>query len=475
MLAGSCSRQPAAQAQRIAVVRFENLTGDASLDWISNAAAAILASEWRGATLAQAPRDGYPERAARVAQGYFEKRGAGLRFQVVMEDLGRRKITEEEAANGEPLAAVSAIAKRIDSKAGPFSTGNAEAVEAWGQGQFERAVNLDPDFGAAWLNWAESAAAQGNARGALEIASRALMQPGLRSKVNRAQIELLAAGIRGDNQGRIAALQELTDLIPGDPNALRTLAGAEFQARLFAPAANTYRQLAQADPADPSAFNMLGYAQACAGEAEQARKSLEEYGRRSGENVNALDSLGEAMFLNGQFREAEKAFMDGYRKAPAFLQNGELWKAAHARWLNGDLPGADQLMAQYVTARRRARDPLAAWRQANWLYETGRKEAASALLSREPQSELIKRQLAVWKDPDAAVPRDLDVLKQLYERSEPVHDQLARTLYAAALAEAGRKEEARKLIALWPIPEPGNTPLDSLVYPRFLDLRNELR
>jgi Flp pilus assembly protein TadD len=475
MLAGSCSRQPAAQAQRTAVVRFENLTGDASLDWISNAAAAILASEWRGATLAQAPRDGYPERATRVAQGYFEKRGAGLRFQVVMEDLGRRKIAAEETANGEPLAAVSAIAKRIDPKAGSFSTGNAEAVEAWGQGQFERAVNLDPDFGAAWLSWAESAAAQGNSRGALEIASRALMQPGLRSKVNRAQIELLAAGIRGDYQGRIAALQELTDLIPGDPDALRTLAGAEFQARMFAPAANTYRQLALADPADPSAFNMLGYAQASAGEADEARKSLEEYGRRSGENVNALDSLGEAMFLNGQFREAEKAFIGGYRKAPAFLQNAELWKAAHARWLSGDLPGADQLMAQYVSARRQAHDPLAAWRQANWLYETGRKEAASALLSREPQSELIERQLAVWKDPDAAVPRDLDVLKQLYERSDPVHDQLARTLYAAALAEAGRKEEARKLIALWPIPEPGNSPLDSLAYPRFLDLRNRLR
>jgi hypothetical protein len=139
-------------------------------------------------------------------------------------------------------------------------------------------------------------------------------------------------------------------------------------------------------------------------------------------------------------------------------------------------------MAQYVSARRHARDPLAAWRQANWLYETGRKEEARALLDvpktgpgREPSSQLIERQLAVWKDPDAAVPRDLDVLKQLYERSDPVHDQLARTLYAAALAGAGRKEEARKLVALWPLPEPGNTPLDSLVYPRFVDLRNELR
>jgi Flp pilus assembly protein TadD len=482
MLAGSCSRQPAAQPQRIAVVRFENLTGDASLDWMSNAAAAILASEWRGATLAQAPRDGYSERAARVAQGYFEKRGAGLRFQVVMEDLGRRKIAEEETANGELLAAVSAIAKRMDPRAGAFSTGNAEAVEAWGQGQFERAVNLDPDFGAAWLAWAEGVASQGNARGALDIASRALMRPGLRSKVNRAQIALLAAGIRGDTPARIAALQDLTGLIPGDLDALRTLAGAEFQARLFAPAAKTYGQLAQADPADSSAFNMLGYAQACAGEVEQARKSLEEYGRRSGENVNALDSLGEAMFLNGRFRDAEKAFLDAYRKSPAFLQNAELWKAAHARWLSGDLPGADQLMAQYISARRRARDPLVTWRQANWLYETGRKEEARALLevpttgpSREPPNELIERQLAVWKDPDAAVPRGLDVLKQLYERSDPVHDQLARTLYAAALAGAGRKEEARKLVALWPLPEPGNSPLDSLAYPGFLDLRNGLR
>ena len=72
------------------------------------------------------------------------------------------------------------------------------------------------------------------------------------------------------------------------------------------------------------------------------------------EDVNALDSLGEAMFLNGRFAEAEKAFLDAYRKTPAFLQNAELWKAAHARWFSGDLAGADELMAQYMTARRRA-------------------------------------------------------------------------------------------------------------------------
>ena len=64
---------------RIAILPFENLTGDASLDWISAAAPAIVVSELSGsariaAFRAQTVSDAYLSGATRFVHGYFTGR-----------------------------------------------------------------------------------------------------------------------------------------------------------------------------------------------------------------------------------------------------------------------------------------------------------------------------------------------------------------------------------------------------------------
>jgi hypothetical protein len=55
-------------------------------------------------------------------------------------------------------------------------------------------------------------------------------------------------------------------------------------------------------------------------------------------------------------------------------------------------------------------------------------------------------------------------------------DGLARVLYASALAKAGQKDEARKLLVLWPIPGLDSDPLlQSFVFPKYLELKQELK
>jgi Flp pilus assembly protein TadD len=468
--------------ERIAVLRFDNLTGDASLDWISTVAPTILQAEWNGAPrtmalLAASVRDGYREGASRMAHGYFELRGGKLSFRVLIEDAARHVISAEQAAPGDPLSAITNIAKRIEPGSQAFSTSNPEAVDAWGHADYERAVTLDPDFSGAWLTWVETAAASGGSQRALDIASRGLMRSTLRSPSDRARIQLAAATLRRDESGRIAALEEIARLSPMDAGALRALAQTNYSARRFAEAERSFGELVSLDPADPAILNTLGYVQALQGEINRARTSFEQYGKRPGQSVNAMDSLGEAMFLNGKFAEAQQAFLKGYRENPTFLEGAGLWKAAHAGWLGGDLAAADELVKTYLETRNRARDPLAIWRQATWLYETGRQEQASAVLMRTSvELPLLKQQLAVWKDPDAALgSADLDRLMQLFEHADPVNDGLIRTLYAAALLEAGQSEEARKLVRLWPLPPVAASPLDSLVYPRFLELRKKVQ
>ena len=114
---------------------------------------------------------------------------------------------------------------------------------------------------------------------------------------------------------------------------------------------------------------------------ESAQKSFERYGRDPAHKANALDSQGEASFLNGRFAEAEKYFLEAHAKSSAMLGGGDLLKAAYARWLQGDLAGADQLFSRYLTFRNQQKDPLTVWRQAVWEYSTGRQAAAIARLS----------------------------------------------------------------------------------------------
>jgi hypothetical protein len=92
-----------------------------------------------------------------------------------------------------------------------------------------------------------------------------------------------------------------------------------------------------------------------------------------------------------------------------------------------------------------------------------------------PAAGVAGAQLALWKDP-SKLPQDPAALKQAYDRTPPTADGLPRVLYAAALMHAGQKDEARKLIALWPLPGAETDPLlQSFVFPKYLELKQELR
>jgi Flp pilus assembly protein TadD len=479
----SCSKPAAPALVREAFLTFDNLTGDASLDWLSQAAPRMLEHDLTGLPktiplVEAAVRDAYLARATRLVHGYFEMRSGKLHFEIEVEDAERHRMIQTAAEDGESEAAMNRAAKVLASDANAFPA-STDAAAAWGQGQFERAVSLDPDFALGWLAWIEQIAGSADparAQQAKDVAEKALARPGLRSPIDRARLELVAATLRQDDAARIAASRKLVALIPADPVMVGALAEMEMNLRHFADAARDYQELAREDPDNPGMRNQLGYAQAFAGDIDGARKSFEEYGRQPGQATNALDSLGEALFVNGKFDQAERAFLDAYKKEPAFLQGAPLWKAAHARWLAGDLAQADMIVERYWQDRAKARDPILVWRRANWLYETGRQDQAVALLMHPPPeaAEAAQRQLQVWNAFPSAR-SDLAELEKAYQRSNPVSDGPVRTLYAEALFQAGRKDEARNLVKLWPLPEQNDSALQSLVYPKFIALRKALQ
>jgi tetratricopeptide (TPR) repeat protein len=472
----ACSRTPERPVRRMAILPFENLTGDTSLDWVGPAVQTIVSAELAGnpkivAARAGSVDEGYLTDADRLVHGFFVKGGAGLRIEVQVEDATRHKMVAREAETGEVLPAMNAIAKRLDPSAQAFSTSNGDALAAWGRHDYERAVGIDPDFGAAWLSWTEAQAQRGDQAAAIGVAERALARPGLRSGEDRARIKLLLATLRKDPVAREKAVGELVELRPLDASLLSMAAETEMNLRRFPEAVLYFKGILRAEPADSGVLNLLGYAQAYGGDLDAAKKTLEQYGSDLAQKTNSLDSLGEVHFMHGRFAEAEKYFVEAFQSDAAFADGAELKKAAFARWLGGDLKGADELMGRYLDGRRKAHDPLANWRAAVWDYITGRRDQALSKLS-EVSPQLAQRQRAVWS---GTVSADLGALKEAYARTAPSGDGEARAFYAAALIAAGQKDEARKLLQLWPLPEePGDPTVTSLVFPKFIEARHAL-
>ena len=463
----ACSRTP----QRA-------VTGDAALDWVSVAGPAMLVDELSGASRVLAVRVSTTGKAAlegatQLLHCTYTQRGGALEISYALEDAQRHRMVSTGSAPGTVLFAVSTLARALDMGAQPFSTSSADAATAWGRGDFEHAVMLDPDFGTAWESWTAQVQQSGKPDEAEAIAERALARSSLRTPLNKAQIQLSSALLRRDETARIAALTELARLTPHDSGTVMALAEIEQRHRRFPAAEQLYRRALAIDPENAAALNGLGYAQGEDGDLDGAKKTLEEYGQKPEQAVNALDSLGEVHFMNGRFADAEKYFTQATARQANFLNGAPLMKAAYAHWLGGDLAGADALMQKYL-ANQNAQQLV--WRQAIWLYATGRQDQALAMLDKAPadQAAAMARQRSVWRG-EVHPPDDLEQLKKIFESTNPALDGLPRTLYAAALAKAGKTDAARALLKIWPLPETAAEPLlQSLLYPRYLDLRKTL-
>jgi tetratricopeptide (TPR) repeat protein len=438
----ACGHENSGSPPHYAFTSFENLSGDPSLDWVSEGASEFLSRSLREAlnpgnvlspdAIARTSQTlgGRPSKvpgisaarsgamiagANRIVEGYIERSPAGVRITATEENLATHKTERTLSATAAyPFAALNLLAHELSAKAGPPATSNAEALRLYSMALevpasdatplLERAVALDPSFGRAWVTLARTYAALGDRGRTSEVIDRARAQNKI-APMDRAWIDFEAAALGGDQSAKLAAMRKVSEFDAGDAELARTLAEAETSAGNFSQAAAVWKKLTASMPGDANAWNQLGYTLCWSGDYAGALGALRDYARLRPNEANPLDSQGDVHYWFGKFGDASASYSAAYAKMPDFLNGGELYKIAWAKFRAGD-KSADSSFAKFREAREKARDQSIDLFAGDWLYRTGRGKEAVAMLRDAAKKETaettaalrsgIAAQLTIW-------------------------------------------------------------------------------
>jgi tetratricopeptide (TPR) repeat protein len=422
---------------RLAVLRCENLSEDASLDWMGRAFSELLAVQFRqsgthviplsvlrsangetGGRPAGAPGISAERQAAhlagatRIVYCEFSATGGTLRLSTGMEDESSlRQIKRAQTAASLPggvFRAAQDAGKALGGTGAPFPTQRVEALEAWAKAldaadadaarqNYSQALTADPDFGQGYLDWISLEAGRRDLAAAGRVIQLAQSRGAAIGEEPRARVALLDAELHQDPAGRARALETLLKLGKGDAGVYRSLSEGALSGRRYRDAVNYMQQAVALEPQNVTLLNTLGYMQAYLGDRDAASATLKRYEALQPAQANPLDSQGDVEFYFSRFADAEKLYLAAQEKDPNFLGGAELLKAAQARLATGDVQGADGIFQRYAALLEARHDSSAPIVKAQWRYLSGRRREAVGMLSAMPSAPAVLAQLAMWE------------------------------------------------------------------------------
>jgi len=417
LLFSSCQKKSEG-VRRLAILRFENLTGDDSLNWMGRAVAEVISGELVGSRTVAIISFSQIHRANRAlgdrtlaAPGISAERPAALLAgakAILYGRLSRNgsnlqldgdlfgssgKIEQVLSATGPeregviPLA--DSLAKHLAIPIQTYETQSEQALREYSIGlesvdlmaagsAFSRAVAADPNFGLAYAAWAQAAASRNDRTEAERVLALASARGAALREIERARLAAFAAELHGDRAATTRSLEAVGRLDPADVPLFRQLHRIHLAAREYTEAAQSLKSALAVEPENPELWNDLGYAEMFAGHFNAAATALDEYRRIRPGDPNALDSLGDVNFYFGQFTAAEQYYRQSFDKDNSFNGGAPLMKAAYAHLRTGDVKGADAIFNQHLDNRRKDKDSLVEMRRAEWEFMTGRRQQALA-------------------------------------------------------------------------------------------------
>ncbi len=363
----------------IAVISFENQTGDRAFDYLRKAIPSLLITslEQRGGLyvvtwermadlLSQMGQkdaetidreSGFrlcrKEGVEAIVLGSFVKAGEMFATDVKVLDVGTRRLLKSASSRGE--GADSILRTQIDELSRVISTGigparekiegekaqvaeaTTSSMEAYqyflrGSEDFERmyyedarkslekSIELDPEFAMAYYLLANVHRSQGNIRAGNVAAEKAKALANKVTERERLYIEALYAGaIERDREARNRLIQELIQKYPREKIAHYWLGGIYRGLGNQEMAIEEQNKVLDLDPDYGGAHNELGYSYLDLRDFEKAIDHFQKYALLNPEDANPLDSLAEAYFLMGRLDEAIAKYKEAMAVKPGFL------------------------------------------------------------------------------------------------------------------------------------------------------------
>jgi tetratricopeptide (TPR) repeat protein/TolB-like protein len=388
----------------VAVVAFQNETGDPKYDPLRKVIPSLLitnlentglfqVSTWERMrdVLAQTGRKGVEvvdgdagfdfcrrEGVAFIVVGSFSRAGDTFVTEFKLLDPDSRKIVATAAARGTGEdsilnAHIDELSRRIAAGMGvavqkldstrmavaEVTTRSTEAYAVYLQGReqlerydepgarksFEKAVALDPEFAIAYLRLAQTLERDGDTAKIQAAYSKAKELSTRAPEKERLLIEARCAWrVERDNKKAIARLQALVAKYPSEKEFHFELGG-----RLFADpdaAIAEYQAALTLDPEYGNALNSMAFALARKSDFAGAQAALERYVAVRPNEFNPLDSLGLLLFVRGRYDEA----IDKYKKVLALTGTfGTEIPIGYMLAMSEDYDGALAWLDRYLT------------------------------------------------------------------------------------------------------------------------------
>ncbi len=184
---------------------------------------------------------------------------------------------------------------------------------------FEKAVELDPDFAMAYNYLASSYANLQNIEARDTALKRAKALSPKATEKERLRIEGHYASTIERNLGKyFRILQQRAEKFPKEKGIFYSLGNYHYFSGDFNKAIKELNKVLELDPNYGDALNMIGYTYLEKGDFSKAIEHLKKYVDLNPDEANPLDSLAEAYFWMGQLDEATASYKDALEIKPEF-------------------------------------------------------------------------------------------------------------------------------------------------------------
>ncbi len=363
----------------IAVISFENQTGDNAYDYLQKAIPNLLItsleqSKYLRVTTWERMHDllkqtgkedvdvidkdlGFElcrmDSVEKIVLGSFVKAGDMFATDVKVLDVKTKNLIKSSSSNGEGVRSIlekqiGELSREISRGVGiserkimttqtriaDVTTSSMEAYNYFLKGRdeyerfffnqsrqsFEKALALDPNFALAYLYLAKAHQIWGNSKESVEALEKAKALSEKLTEKERLYIEATyAEAVEKDQGKRFRILNEIAEKYPKEKRVYYELSLYYFYRRMPIQIIGEINKALELDPEYGEALNMMAFAYSELGNYEKAIEYLKKYASVQPGDPNPIDSMAELYFRMGNLDEAIAKYKEALRIKPDFI------------------------------------------------------------------------------------------------------------------------------------------------------------